>query len=185
MRVKNVIVSALNYLDRAKLAEAVSAGDTLSADEQEIVDTLVFCFNAVEDEVARRYIPLEDSENLKSEDGKFYYASFSHSPVRIKKVTKDGEAVKYRMYSTYFATSAGTVTVEYEYSPSKKTISAMSDFANNVSERLLALGTASEYCLINGEGEASEIFEKKYRSEIDVAQKSLPECGHIPPRRWV
>ena len=39
--------------------------------------------------------------------------------------------------------------------------------------------------LINGEVEASEAWEAKYRREIDRVQNKLPVCGQIPPRRWV
>ncbi len=185
MKVKDVIISALNILGRSGLAASLADGDELTAEERETVDTLLYCFNATEDEVARNYMPLFAREELSSPDGEYFYASFINPPVKIKRVTAAGAAAEYELFPQYMAVNAKKITVEYEYAPSKKRLEGSSDFGGEVGEYLLALGAASEYCLINGEIEEAELWENKYRREIDRAQRKLPSCGSVPPRRWV
>ncbi len=185
MLVKDVIISALNILARTDLSEALSEGGIPEGEGGETVETLLYCFNAVEDELARRYVPLSAKEELRSYLGKFKYSDFSHSPVKIKRVLVGGKEADYEQTPQYIAVNADTVTIEYEYAPSKKTLDGTSDFKTEVGERLMALGMAAEYCLINGEIEASELWEKKYRERIDEVQRALPSGGNIPPRRWV
>lgn len=185
MKVKDVIVSTLNILGRTELAAALSARSTLDSEGTETVNTLLYCFNAVEDEVARKYAPLTCEDTMVSLSGQYIYTAFLHSPVKITRVLADGAEVGYVLYAEYMRVDAKRVTVEYEYAPKKKKITDDSDFGEDVGERLLALGAAAEYCLINGEVEAAEIWESRYRKEIDGVQKKLPACGCIPPRRWV
>ena len=185
MRVKDVIVAALNNLGRAELAAALSAGTALDGEGQETVNTLLYCFNAVEDELARKYVPLSFKESFHSADGKYYFAVFVHNPVRISKVYADGKQISYTVFPQYLIADAKDIEVEYEYAPSKKKLEGTSDYGAEVGEFVLAAGSAAEYCLINGEAEAYEAWEQKYRGAIDVTQKKLPACASIPPRRWV
>ena len=170
MKVKEVIISALRTLGRGDLAGELSGGSVLQGEGAETVDTLVYCYNAVEDELARKYVPLVYREN---------------SPVRIKSVFVDGKEAEYKLYPQYMRVNAKRIDVEYEYSPDRKKLESNSDYSLEVGEYLMAFGIAAEYCLINGEVEASEAWEAKYRREIDRVQNKLPVCGHIPPRRWV
>ena len=171
MKVKDVIISALNILGRSELAATLSAGGTLTAEESETVNTLLYCFNAVEDEVARKYMPLSGRENLTASAGEYYYSTFIHAPVKIKRVFADGKAVDFELMPHYMAVNANKITVEYEYAPAKKKLEGSSDFGAEVGEYLLALGAASEYCLINGEIEAAELWENKYRKELGLARR--------------
>lgn len=185
MQVKELIISALNILGRGELAELLSVGGELDGEGLETVNTLVYCFNAVEDEIARKYLPLTAKEDLTSANGKFSYTNFSHSPVKIKSVLSGGAAVEYQLLPQYIAVNAKKITVEYGYAPSKKQLDGTSDFGAEAGSRMFALGMAAEYCLINGEIEAAELWEKKYRDAIDAAQSALTAGGVIPPRRWV
>ena len=185
MKVRDVITAALRLLGRAELAEAVAAKVILTGEFAETVNTLLYCFNAVEDELARKYIPLNASETMVSPDGDFYYKGFEHSPVTVKRVICGGEDIKFEVFPLFLRAGVEKVTVVYEYAPAKKFIDGESDFGAEVGERRMALGAAAEYCLINGEVEAAEIWENKYRSEIDSVQNKLPVCGSLPRRRWV
>lgn len=185
MKVKDVIISALKILGRGEVAAALSEGGTLTDEESETVDTMLYCFNAAEDEVARKYMPLFFKEELEASDGEYFYESFMHAPVKINRVTAYGKEIDFELFPFYMVAGSDKITVEYQYAPAKKKLENSSDFGAEVSEYLLALGAASEYCLINGETEAAQLFEKKYRREIDSAQGKLPSCKDIPPRRWI
>ncbi len=185
MKVKDVILSALSVLGRRDIAALLKAGGTLTAGDAEVVETLLYCFNATEDELARKYFPLVCTDTVISSNGEFNYTIFLHAPVKINKVIADGKEVEFELFPKFMRVDAKKITVEFEYAPAKKTIDGDSDFGSEVGEYLLALGSVAEYCLINGETEAAEIWEEKYRRHIDGAQKRLPSGGTIPPRRWI
>lgn len=186
MKVKDIVVTALKILGRNELAEKLSEGDELDGGEKDTVNTLVHCFNAVEDEAARCYIPLCAVQTIYSYDGKIPFSRFEHTPVRITGVTSEGKAVSYKVYPDCIKADAKSVTVEYDYAPSVKDIDGVSEFNCAVGGYLFACGAAAEYCLINGEIQAAEAWESKYRQEIERVQSSTPTSGgYIPPRRWV
>ena len=185
MKVKDVIISALHMLGRNDIADALSNGNALDKEATDTVDTLLYCFNATEDEVARKYLPLKCTDTVISVDGKYKYSIFLHSPIKFTRVLVDGKDAEYETFPKYMLVNSNRITVEFEYAPSKKKIDDDSEYGAEVGETLLALGAAAEYCLINGEIEMAELWEAKYRKQIDLAQKSLPCGGTIPPRRWI
>jgi hypothetical protein len=186
MEVKDIIIYSLRLIGRGDIADVLENSGTLSDENQDVVTTLVYCFNAVEDEVARSYIPLKTVESVQTIEGAAYYTLFKRTPVKIKRVSKNGKDVDYKLYPLYMTIDEDKVDVEYEFSPSKKSLNGVSDFSDGtLGAYAFACGAASEYCFINGEAEAGEIWEKKYREEIDVAQQKLIPRGNIPLRSWV
>ena len=186
MKVLDVITTALTLIGRHNLVDFVTdPSNALDEDAGEVIETLLYCFNAVEDELARKYIPLVAEEQMCSADMRFFYSGFQHFPLKIKRVSADGKYIPFKVLAKYLETGAEKVTVEYEYAPSRKTMEDSSDYESEVGEHLIALGIASEYCIINGEAEMADRWEKKYRDKLDEVQRKLPVCASIPPRRWV
>ena len=54
-----------------------------------------------------------------------------------------------------------------------------------VGDALISYGVAAEYMLIEGDISCAEMWESKYRTEIDRQLSLLPVRGRIPPRRWI
>lgn len=186
MKVKDIILDALRLVGREDLAAKLSAGETLDGEGAETVETLVYCFNAVEDELARFYFPLQTEQTLYSPTSEFRFSSFAYRPVNILSVRAGGASVDYEMFPEYMKTSVTEITVKYEYSPWTTTIEGVSAYDGfEVGERLVAYGVASEYCLINGEVQSANLFEDKYRNEIDHARQRSASGKLMPPRRWV
>ena len=186
MKVKDVIASALTLIGRTELIPYIEDPSNAGGDDAgDVIETLLYCFNAVEDELAHKYIPLVAREELLSPDTRFFYSTFTHNPVKIRRVTVDGKTVPFEVFSRYMVADAKNIVVEYEYAPTRKLINMVSDYGDEVGEYLIALGIAAEYCIINGEAEMSERWEKKYRIRLDRIQRTLPVCASIPPRRWI
>ncbi len=154
-------------------------------DESE-TETLLYCVNAVEDELARYYFPLKATENLSSQSGIYYFKNFAKRCIKVLSVTANGKKCGYEVFPEYLRADAEDITVEYWYSPQIKTIDGDSEYDGvKVSENLIAKGAASEFCLIRGEMSLAELWESKYRREIDLARKNGAAFGTLPPRRWV
>ena len=191
MKVKDISLTALRFVGREDISQELLSVDyaedaDLTDEQSEVVETLLYCFNSVEDELARCYIPLETEENLTSENGVYDYTEFSLRPVKIISVKSAGKPVKYSLTAQSLITDSAEITVEYGYAPAKKTLNDDSEFSSlGVSERLVAAGTASEFCLIDGEASLAKTWESVYRSEIENVQRTRLSGLHLPPRRWV
>ncbi|MDE6667585.1 MAG: hypothetical protein K2K38_04465 [Clostridia bacterium] len=189
MKVKDIIVTALMFVGRDDISKKLANDEDdveLTAEESEVVETLLYCFNSVEDELARCYIPLETVENLSSENGVYSFADFSLRPVKIISVKSDGKPVKYSITALSLITDCAEITVEYAYAPLKKGLSDDSEFSSVLaSDKLVAAGTASEFCLIDGEAQLAQTWESVYRGEIETLQRTRLSGLHLPPRRWV
>lgn len=183
MKVKEVIIYALKSLGMADAAQKLEAGAETDKYGAETVETLLYCYNAVEDELARKYLPLSAQEDLESADGEYYYTRFTRAPVKIKRVFSRGTPVDYTLYAQYMRADAEGITVEYEYSPQRKKLDGVCECAMEVGAALLAAGVCAEYCFINGEADAADAWEERYRAAVDKAQTR--RGGRIPPRRWV
>ena len=185
MRVKDVVICALGKLNLRETAEKIASGGQTDSFENEAVKTLVCCYNAVEDELARRYLPLTARDKLSSPDGVYVYAGFSRAPVKIKRVLSDGKEIAFTQEADRFTADSASVTVEYFYAPEKKKLDDFCECSAQAGVNLMADGMAPEYCFINGEADMADAFEAKYRSAIDAAQSKIRDRIHLPPRRWI
>ena len=182
--VQDVICLALRFANRQSAATNLENG-TMTDEEQNAVNTMLHCYNAIENELARTYFPLVKKEELTLTDGKIYYSELTYAPVKILGITSKNKPVKYRLTPTYAQTNAKNVTVEYSYCPDKKDIDGECEVALKVGESLLAYGVLAEYYLILGNTDESEEWERKYRDAADVARSLAPLKRYIPARRWV
>lgn len=186
MTIKEIAICAFRILGREDVAQILSTGGTLEGESAEKTETLLYCINAVEDELARYYFPVKTAETLTSTDGKFYFSDFANRPVKILSVTADGKNVDYKAFAQYVFCAEKKITVEYEYTPAKKQLTDKSAFDGTaVGEKLIAAGAAAEYCLVSGAVQLAEHWESRYREEIDLARGKFRTHAVIPPRRWV
>lgn len=186
MTVQDVIVYAFKLLGRNDIAENILNYVELDEESSEKKETLLYCYNAVEDELARYYFPLTETEQFESDSGEYYFEKFKFRPVKILSVKAAGKPVDFEIYAKRFKCGRNSVTVEYRYAPDKKQFSGISEYDGYaVNESLIAAGVLAEYCLISGAVQASQSWESKYREQIDRARKKHKPSLSIPPRRWI
>ena len=186
MTVKDVIIYAFKLLGRDDLAENILNEAELDKESAEKTETLLYCYNAVEDELARYYFPLTETQHISSDAEKFSFDGFKYRPIKILSVKANGKPVKFSVNTKYLACAEENVTVEYRYAPDKKQLSDVSEYDGYaVGESLIAAGILAEYCLISGAVQASQLWESRYREQIDKSQKKHKPSLSVPPRRWV
>lgn len=185
MTIRDIMTRALRYIGREDIAVDIEDGGEPWGDDVEVVTTLLYCVNAVEDELARYYFPLEYTEELSSGDKLFTFDSFSHTPVKIIRVVCGGKEIAYEVTAEGITADAETVEITYHYAPPKKEIDDDSEFGATGDGNITALGAAAEYCLICGEASLAEVWETRYREAIDRVQSQLGRSAFIPPRRWI
>ncbi|MGN0815083.1 MAG: hypothetical protein ACI4MH_07615 [Candidatus Coproplasma sp.] len=184
MIINELIVQTMRIVGRPDCAELVF--DDANDETTRMMYTMLFCYNAVIDELARGYFPLKNTEEMENDVGEYSFEDFAYTPVKILRVTDGKRAVKWRVSSNYLACAESKITVEYEYVPAKASFA--SDFVYpeyEVSSTLVVYGMAAEYMLICGDIEGAAAWESKYRSEIDRLLSLQTVRGRIPPRRWL
>ncbi|MGN0817576.1 MAG: hypothetical protein ACI4L9_01285 [Candidatus Coproplasma sp.] len=184
MIVNELIIQTMRLVGRNDCAELMS--DTPDSETNRMMHTMLFCYNAVIDELARGYFPLKTSEEMESEVGQYRLENFSLTPLKILRVTSGEKQVEWRILFGYLGCAEKKITVEYEYVPAKASVE--SDFVYPdyyVSDTLVTYGMAAEYMLICGDIDGSAAWESKYRAEIDRLLSLQTVRGRIPPRRWL
>jgi hypothetical protein len=183
MIVKEILEDAMRLTGREGLLSGEeSGGESL----QQVKYTMLFCLNAVVDELARGYFPVKKIEDMTSETGKFCFSDFSERPLKILKVLSGERKIGWHILPEYLVTGCEKVTVEYEYAPKKFAEEDEFDYPDpQVSSRLISYGMAAEFMLICGEVESSSCWEQKYRQEIDRLLSLRTVKDRIPPRRWL
>lgn len=187
MKVKDVIARALRYVGRDDVAAQLENGEQMDMEGAETAETLLYCYNAVEDELARFYFPLVAKESFTGSAGVFRFLYFAGTPIKILSVTSNGDKTDYTIGTDGIYTDSAEITVEYRYAPSKKSMTGDCTFGSEgIGVKLAAAGAASEFCLINGDMRRAEFWESVYRQEIDIISNSKKtEKIYFPPRRWV
>ena len=189
MKVKDIILSALVFAGRDDVVKAIEEdGELIKSDSQikDALTTALLCFNSVEDELARCYLPLKATEKFISDSGEIEFKIFSERPVKILSVKNAAGECDFETLPDKLKTSVGEVCVEYNFAPQPKGLNDESVYSETqASTTLLAAGTASEFCLISGDAGAANLWEERYRREIDACQRKKYSGVKIPPRRWV
>ncbi len=185
MKIKDIVQRGMNYVGRTDVAELIKSEAEINGEAAEAVETMLYCVNAVENELARHYFPVVNTQTITSYNKKFEFTKFEKQPVKILSVTVNGEQKKYELFAAYLSCDAFTITVEYEFSPQKKQLNGECELGEKVTEKMLAAGAVSEYCLINGEMRQAEFWDSVYRQEIERARRQQLKLPVIAPRSWI
>ena len=147
---------------------------------------MLLCLNAVTDELARGYFPLRTSQKLLASDGGYAFSAFDHAPCRVLSVTCGGREQKWSYSPFGVLCDAPEALIEYEYVPEPFELTDEFFYPDAaVGIPLVCCGVAAEYMLIAGDTACAEMWESKYRAEIDRQLSRSASAGRIPPRRWL
>ena len=194
MKVIDVICRTMRLVGRSDAADLIesAAGSNGAAQgaQPEEVKRLKRAFltylNAVLDELARGYFPLDTEEEMSSENGVYAFADFLKAPLKINRVTEAQNPVEWHISPNYLHAKAKKITVSYEYAP--PVLGEDDEFfypVFAVGERLVEYGMAAEYFLVAGDGTGYSAWESKYRNEIENLLSRSSVKDRIPPRRWI
>jgi hypothetical protein len=182
MTVQEIIIAAAEELGvQDKVNDYLLNGSTIGKKETE---TLLMCFNLVENEVALDYLPLKCEDVIEGNTGVIEYQDLSRKAVRVIGVTDEyGNAAPFRLFPKYLKTQPGKVKILYTYTPTEKGITDDCDYDIRASLRLFTYGTLAEYYLAAGFFEESEAWDKKYKDALTAAYRQ-GKTKVIKSRRW-
>ncbi len=178
MTVREVLLLSASFLDDKELAAALS-GSSVTGE----AETLLNCFNVIENEIALDDYPLKMTETLSFENGLLPYPKFAKTPIDVLSVKSGDVRVHFTLTPAGVRCDCAEGEVTYTYAPTAKTISGTSEHGGKISARLMALGVASEYCFVKGRTDEGKIWGVKYREALKSAGiLRHPLC--VRSRRW-
>lgn len=183
MKISELINDCLRLVGRSDLIE-LSQSD--NEEVKSIRYSLLFCYNAVIDELSRGYFPVRAEEIMYSSAKRFAFTSFKKTPLKIIDVKSGDKSIDWRILPGYLSCNSTQIAVVYEYVPDKCTENSdfiYPDYA--VGSTLVEYGMAAEYLLICGDVQGSAAWESKYHGEIDRLLALQTVKDRIPPRRWI
>ncbi len=184
MLVKEILALAAFEAGRTEVADDI-VDEEPTMDDQ--IDLLLRSYNLVENEIAFDYFPLIARERVTPTKNGVLFMQLAHAPVDVHAVKDEwGKDVRFEILPTRLVLPEGTgeVEVTYAYAPENKGLDDEPSFSGRISGRLLALGTASEYCLVRGLYEEAAMFETRFRDALRAAG-ILRRKLSIPSRRWL
>lgn len=185
MIVKELICQTMRLVGREDAADSINSSSPTD-EAARLKRALLTYLNAVLDELARGYFPLDTEEQMSSENGVYAFADFLKMPVKINRVTDGENVIEWHICPNYLHTDSKNITVYYEYLPPQ--LNENDEFfypVFAVSARLVEYGMAAEYFLVSGDGAAYNSWENKYRNEIENLLSKSSVKDRIPPRRWI
>lgn len=168
--------NVLHYLEDENCEDA----EALSA-----VNNLTRCANLVISELSFTYIPMIKREKLIATDGKFYFENLSEKILDIISVTDgDGNEISYTFASTHLVTKVAEAEIEYSYLPANYGLTDVIGYTGKeVNAHTLALGTTSEFLLIERAFTESVMWRERFTSAVAVAV--MPRSKTMKGRAWL
>ena len=163
--------------------------DTLSALENGEIDEealrLIRLANLVISEIATEYYPLKAEVIIKTNDeGEIAYDAFPTRPIEIYRAENGfGVSVPFSLLSdAVVMNKAGEYTFTYSYAPPLLELEDELPFPTKITERIVAYGTACEYCLISGMNEEAVTWDRRYKDAVTEAV--YPKTEKRVKARW-
>ena len=183
MLVKDIIALACDFTENQKVKDALADNLTLTDEESAICDSLVKCFNLVNNEIASEYIPILKNEVVKTKDFKVEFSDLTFSPSQIISV-KDayGRKIRFKVFDDYIMALASSVEITYTTMPTQLTLE--SEFSSTLPERVYAYGIAREYYFLQSLFDDADIWEERFKNTLQVLQRKRSEIL-MPRRRWL
>ena len=185
MTVKEIIVKVCKILNEKELEEKLVSNEEnvdFSERENKILNTLVDCFNFVQNEIAENYIPFKFSEEV--DFGK--RIDFKNLTKRIFKIleVKDENNLnlKYDIFVTYLIAERVVKFLTYSYLPFD--LSLNDEIENYITESIYINGIVAEYYLISSMSTEAEIFDERFKDCLLNFSRKNSDIK-LPSRRWI
>ena len=159
-------------------------GETLDEERKE---KLLTGLKHVVGELAESYYPLVKTERFVSTNGHIKYADFERTPIAVKSVLVRGRSVPFRRLfdGIEFDCEKEEACVTYAFEPLVPEAGGETEWqGEGVPMRILAFGTATEFCLIEGLEDDAALWDKRYRDALSDSAILRAPKRRIGARRW-
>ena len=183
MLVKDIIKLACDFTDNEALAKKIDNNEDFTAEDQEMINKFLQCFNLINNEVASEFVPIKKVEQIEVVNGKISFTQFSNKPFKILYVKNSlGKKIRYKVFDDYIFAFCKKAIVCYSVLPEKLTID--DDFESFLPERIYAYGVAREFCFLKTKFDDADIWEDRFKNSLELLCRKS-SCSRLPRRRWL
>ena len=160
-------MQVIDVLELSALLLEVELTDTVK-------DTLLRCYNIIEQELATDYFPMLEVDKFFHVDDKLHFKDFTRKPYMIKGIQDfRGDKVEYNINQEYIELKknydGGTFFVTYYYMPEEKALYSNCTYGAEYIN-IIKYGVAAEYCIAIGDFELAKIYSDKYKERIKLKE---------------
>ncbi len=186
MLIKEILYLVGKYLGDSELCYETQDGYA-SSDGVEVMMPYIKLINLVQKRLATECFVLKTKETISvTKAGEFPFSSLSKPFFKLIKIMQNNKPVRFELVNSGVVLPIGDFEIWYQYTPEQITFasSKVCDFNGKISERIYALGVASEYCLLNGMYDTANFFEEKFLNAINLIKMGT-NLKLMPKRRWL
>ena len=122
---------------------------------------------------------------MVSLNGEILLKDIGNDLYEIKRIESDGINIGYKVFGNTLKTGKGILQIVYAAFPTDYELDdSIEGFDSRLSERVVALGTATEYSFITSEYTQASVYENRYKSALESVCRKKSDIT-IPPRRWI
>ncbi len=184
MTVKDILKLVCEFVGEKEILNKLSS-DSFTEREQEKLDTMVRCFNLVNEEIASDYLPFLTTEEISVKNSIINFSQLKQKVVHVYEVkNRFGFNLKFKLFPEFVEVQGCAKSITYSFLPATLTLNDEVAFMCGLSARVYAYGVASEYLLVDGLGEEADIWEERFKQSLFMLSRKHGE--HImPKRRWL
>lgn len=187
MEVKNIVKKVLIMIQNDSLADKISQESyTLTTYEQKEIDLIINSINLTQQNIATKYYSLIDVVKVANTTGEIKYSDITSKHIYNILSVKNAKNVnlKYVLKPTSIVTNVGDIVIKYSYFPQDVAINDnLSVLSVKINERAILYGAISEYLFVKGIFDEAEMWEKKFKDEVNQII-NIRKNAFIPPRTW-
>lgn len=186
MIVKDILIECANCLDREDLITFYQSGVAVDyATACKDASVLLNAYNLVQEDISCSYLKFENTEIFNVKNGKIPFTDFKYLPIEILSVCDAfGNKIKHSISNGSINVDFSKVEITYVYAFESKGVNDLSGFElTPITQRILAYGTAAEYCLIKGMYEEASTFHSKYVESLSNALNKTKSI-RVKCREW-
>ena len=182
MLIKDVVSLACEFTENQELIEKLK-NNSLNEEEQLIIDSLVRCFNLINNEIATEYLPYVKTELLKTKDFKIKFSDFKNKVLNILSVKdKYGRKIKFKSFNDYIVAVANEVEIVYIAIPEEKSL--QEELNSAIPERIFAYGMAREFFFLQSLFQEASLWDERFKNSLRVIIRKKNDIV-MPRRRWI
>ncbi len=184
MTVKDILKLVCEFVGEKELFASLNAGEgSFTKREQEKLDTMVRCFNLVNEEIASDYLPYLTKEEVEAKGEILSYSSLSKKVVHIYEIkNRFGMNLKFKLFPDFVEVFGKAKSVVYSFLPQPLSLEDTVEAFSGLTARIFAYGVASEYLLIDGLD--CEVWEERFKQSLFMLSRKMGEHT-LPKRRWL
>ncbi len=188
MKASDVLELALKKISREDILNTTLFGkaETVSDEQQSVVDDLVVALGDTISSIAFLYHPLKKVENITVQNGQFDFSELSRTLIEVIRLKREnGTTEKFTTFPSFFTAPNGNYTITYTYAPS--TVIGLEDVVEvpngKVDARAISTGCVSRFYLKRGMYQDANVWDVAFQRLMLVGQRSkaLPS---MPKRGW-